>query len=349
MNDLIAISSPLARPLHFSLLELAVLAASALVLAHALGRYRAGDRRGLFLWLLVTSYGVQMELVAFNFLHNYEHATFTVQLYGGQLPLYVTGLYGSFLYTGLALAERLRVHPVAEAFGAGLAMCALDVPFDVAGVAVGWWQWLDGDPNLAFRWLGVPVTSYAWYVIFGAGIALLGRVLWPRLERRPFALAALVALPAGSLVIVVGVLGFLPFHALAALGLDHGMIVALLLAGSALAVALGRGRPAPLDRRVAGVVLALPGTCTLVLAWAALAGALEHPALQLGAAVAALVWLALLMTRLPLRRAAAEPTAGAAPAPASASASAAASAAASESASVSESASESVAVAEVSP
>lgn len=305
MSDFITVSSPLDRPFHFFLLELAVLASSVLVLTHAVRAYRQGDRRRLFQWLLVTSYGVQMELVAFNFLHNYEHAQFTIQLYHGQLPLYVTGLYGSFLYTGLVLAERLEVHPVAEAVLAGFAMCLIDVPFDVAGVALGWWTWLDTDPVLAFRWLGVPVTSYAWYVIFGIGIALLRRVLWPPLSRRPFALAALVALPAGSLVIVLGVIGFLPFHVLAAVGLDHGAIVALLLAGCALVALAARGRPRPVDRLVAAVAV-LPGTCVLVLAWGAVTGSLAEPSLALGAALAALFGLAMLTTALPLRRRAPE-------------------------------------------
>ncbi|MDQ3037793.1 MAG: carotenoid biosynthesis protein, partial [Myxococcota bacterium] len=254
-RELVAISDPLSRPLHFVLLELAVLACTLAVLAHAVRAYRSGDRRHLFQWLVLTSYGVQMELIAFNFLHNYEHAQFTVQLYGGQLPLYVTGLYGTFMYTGLKVAERLRAHPLVEALLAGFAMCLIDVPFDVAGVSVGWWRWLDTDPNLAFRWLGVPVTSYYWYLIFGAVAALLCRALWSRLEARSFALAAPIAIVAGFGIIVFGVLGFLPFHAVAALGVSHGAIVAAHLVGCAVLALASRGRRERLDPVVAAVAL----------------------------------------------------------------------------------------------
>jgi hypothetical protein len=305
LSRMIELSDPLARPLHFLMLELVVLAATALVFGHALSRYRAGDRRHMFQWLVITSYGVQMELIAFNFLHNYEHATFTVQLYHGQLPLYVTGLYGSFMYSGIKLAERLGVHPFAEAFLAGFAICLIDVPFDISGVAVGWWRWLDTDPVLAFRWLGVPVTSYYWYLIFGAVAAAQCRLLWPRLERRSFALAALVALVAGFGVIVFGVLGFLPFHGLAALGVSHGTIVAAHLAGCAILALVVRGRPSEPSRMITAAVLLLVGSHVALLAFGAIAGTLPDAAERVGYSVAALAGLAALLFALPLRRVAA--------------------------------------------
>lgn len=305
MDDLVRFSSPFDRPLHFLLLELLVLASTVLVFTHAVLRYRAGDRRHLFQWIVLTSYGVQMELVAFNFLSNYEHAQFTVQLYGGQLPLYVTGLYGSFMYAGMKLAERLNVHPLIEALLAGFAMCLIDVPFDLAGVALGWWTWLDTDPVLAFRWLGVPVTSYYWYLIFGAVAVLLCRGLWPRLEKRlekrAFGLAVPIALFTGSLVIVFGVLGFLPFHALSALGLSHGTIVALHLLGCSI-LALGvRSTPLPTERLVLLSGLSLPGAITLVLAGTAITG-VEGVLPRLLWSSAALVGLVAIGVGLPLRR-----------------------------------------------
>lgn len=307
MSDMITVSSPFSRPLHFLVLELAVLACTVLVLGHAVGAYRRGDRRHLFQWLVITFYGVQMELIAFNFLHNYEHAQFTVQFYDNQLPLYVTGLYGSFMYTGLKLVERLHVHPVVEALLAGFAMALIDVPFDIAGAALGWWTWLDTDPNLAFRWLGVPVTSYYWYLAFGAVAAAQCRLLWPRLERRPFGVAVVVAMFAGFGVIFFGVLAFLPFHGGAALGLSHGALVALHLAICAVLALSMPGRGGPPDRAVALAVALVPGTCTLVLVWAAAAGRLDHTGEQVGYALASLLGLVALLTFLPLRRPAVPP------------------------------------------
>jgi hypothetical protein len=300
---LVELGSPFSRPLHFFLLELVVLASTVLVFGHALSQYRKGDRRHLFQWLVITAYGLQMELIAFNYLHNYEHARFTVQLYHGQLPLYVTGLYGSFMYSGLKIAERLELHPIAEALLAGLATCLIDVPFDIAGVAVGWWRWLDTDPNLAFRWLGVPVTSYYWYLIFGAVAALQCRILWPRLERRSFALAAAVSVIAGSGVVFFGVIGFLPFHGIKALGVPDGTIVAAhLLACGVLALAASRRR-GKLSPAIAAVVVLLPGGHVVFLLWEGMNGRLPESSARIVASLAALAGLVALSWSLPLRRA----------------------------------------------
>ncbi len=298
---LLALDSPFGRPLHQLWLELAVLTCTLLVFGHALRAYRAGDRRPMFQWLVLTSYGVQMELIAFNFLHNYEHARFTVQLVEGQLPLYVTGFYGTVMYAGIKVAERLGAHPIVECFVAGLAMCLIDVPFDIAGAALGWWRWLDTDPNTAFRWLGVPVTSYYWYLIFGAVATGLCRLLWSRLAQRPFALAALVALPAGFAVVFFGVLGFLPFHAIHALGIEEGTIVAAhIVVVAAVALAL-RGERKPIERWIAIAALLLPTTCALLLV--VLAGDIEAPLVRLAWSWASLAGLAAMSFALPLRAA----------------------------------------------
>lgn len=299
---LLALSSPFGRPWHQLVLELAVLAASVLVLGRAIARARAGDRKPLFEWLVLTSYGVQMELVAFAFLHNYEHARFTVQLVDGQLPLYVTGLYGTFMCGGTWLAQRLGARGWIEALTAGLAMCLIDVPFDVAGVPTGWWRWLDGDPNLAFRWLGVPVTSYYWYLVFGAVSVGIVRTAWPRLEKRPMGLAALLALPLGTLVIVLGVLGFLPFHAIHALGLSEGAIVGahiVLAAALALSVRGKAKRPEPLLVLAAGLV---PLASFVALVVEAVRGDVADAAERIAWSALALLGLALFAARLPLRR-----------------------------------------------
>jgi|GEM_PF-2355133 len=314
MDDLIRFSNPFGRPLHFLLLELLVLISTAVVFTHAVLRYRAGDKRHLFQWIAITSYGLQMELLAFNFLENYEHSQFTVQLYGGQLPLYVTGLYGNFLYAGIKLVERLRLHPVAEAFLAGFAICLIDVPFDLAGMAVRWWTWLDVDPNLAFRWLGVPVTSYYWYLIFGAVACGLCRLLWRVLEKRPFWMAVPVALVAGTLVIFFGVLGFLPFHLMAALGLTHGNIVALHLIGCVVLASWVRSpSPEPRDPLVLTAALLLPGALTLLSLVTALQGAVDQGFERLAYSALSLLGLVAIAFALPLRRGASVALADVAP------------------------------------
>ncbi len=299
----VELNDPRSRPFHFGLLELVVLVATVLVFAQAVAAYRRGDRRPLFQWLVITSYGVMMELVAFNFLHNYAHGTFTVMLYRGQLPLYVTGLYGSFMVSGLRIAERLRAPALVEALLAGFAMMLIDVPFDVAGVSLGWWKWLDTDPNLAFRWLGVPVTSYEWYLIFGAVAALLCRIVWPRIERRSLPVVALVSLACGFGVMFFGVLGFLPFHAFKALGVSDGAIVAAHIAACSVLALLVRGERASLSRAIVGAVVILATFFGVVLVWAAARGNLEDAPARLTAAFAAMAGVSILTVVAPLRRA----------------------------------------------
>jgi hypothetical protein len=264
-DDAVAVTSPFARPLHFLGLEIVVAVCFALTLLHVVRAYRRGDRYPAFQWLVILAYGVLMELIAFTFYQNYEHATFTVQLYRGQLPLYIPLVYIVFHYTGLKAVERLHLGAAAVARLVGVAIALLDVPFDVVGVAAGWWSWSSHDPNLAHRWLGVPVTSYYWYLAFGAVLALLSRALRRRVARRP--LAAYVALaPLVALAIVaLGIVAFIPFHVLVALGAGPGVIVAAHLAAcTALAVVVRPTRVEPAPRFVVQIAIVLPAWMALV-------------------------------------------------------------------------------------
>jgi hypothetical protein len=164
---------------------------------------------------------------------------------------------------------------------------------------------MDTDPNLAFRWLDVPVLSYEWYLIFGAVCAIECRLLWRLLEKRPFWLATLVALPAGSFVIVFGVIAFLPFHGLAALGLDHGTLVAIHLGACAVLALAAPGERRTISRPLAAAVAIVPLVCVLALAWGAIWGGISDPGLRLAGSFAAAFGLTALVTFLPLRRRAA--------------------------------------------
>jgi hypothetical protein len=144
------------------------------------------------------------------------------------------------------------------------------VPFDIVGADARWWIWHPSSHDVAQRWLGVPLTSYEWYLLFGAILAWLVRALRPRIERLPLpaylALAPLVAVA----VIVLGIVGFLPFHALEALGLPDGVLVAA-HASLALGVALWARSTsvarAPKGLFVIPVVLATWHVAVLALLW----------------------------------------------------------------------------------
>jgi hypothetical protein len=291
----IALSSPFGRPLHQLALELVFVGAAAVTLRHAVGRWRAGERQALFQWLTAFAYGIGMELIAFNYVDNYQHAQFTVQLYRQKLPFYVICVYPVFHYSGLKLIERWRLGPVAEALLVGFAVCMVDVPFDIAGVCANWWVWTDSDPNTAARWLGVPITSYYWYLTFGAVYAGLMRALRRRLQRRSLGAQVALAPLAAFAVIALGTVAFLPFHGLHALGVPPDFVVAAHLAACAvLAVYCRPAAPAPAARSVVAVPLALAAFHLVVLAMLAARGQATHGAVRLvsaGAAALALVFL----------------------------------------------------------
>jgi len=259
MSSYLAFNKP---PLHFVGLELVFVVAAVLTARHAF----TSGRVARYQWLSVFFYGVFMELIAFNFLDNYQHGQFTVQLYHRKLPFYVMCVYPVFMYTGLKVVERWRLPVVVEALLAGFAMCLIDVPFDIAGIDARWWVWSDGDPKLAVRWLGVPVTSYYWYLTFGAVLALLSRALRGVIERRGLAVQLVLSVVTGAGIIVGGTLAFLPFHGLHALGLRQDAIVAGHLAGCAL-LALGVSRRAlgPSLRALTVVPILVLGWCALVV------------------------------------------------------------------------------------
>lgn len=300
----VALHDPFARPLHFVGLELVITACFAITVTHAVSRYRQGERYHAFQWLVIFAYGVAMELLAFNYYQNYEHGTFAVQLYHGKLPLYVTFLYVVFHYTGIKLVERLRLGVLPEALLAGLAICALDVPFDSLGVDAGWWRWSAADATLAVRWLGVPVTSYYWYMLFGAILTGSCRLLRRRVE--PLGLPAMAALaPLVAVgVIVLGVVAFLPFHGLKALGVGDGTIVAAHMAacgGLALGVRAPNATRAPWE--IVGVVVALHAWHLVVLAVLWRHGRATEAPLKLVAIVSAALVSAILAWGLPVSRA----------------------------------------------
>ena len=234
--------TPWSRPPVHLALECVMVGLGILTWLHALRARRAGEMLPLFTWSTVLIYGLAMELVSYHFVDNFEHAQFAVMLYRRKLPLYITAIYPVLLYTGIATVRRLNLPRWAEGFAAGFAIVALDVPFDVTGPEVGWWEWSATDPRLADRWSGVPVTSYYWHLAFGGILAALTAAVGPHVQTtRQLAFAV----PTALLTMVLGVLAFLPLHALAALGVSHGVVV-----GTALALAAAILVAAP--KRAAG-------------------------------------------------------------------------------------------------
>ncbi len=303
----LAFHNPLAGPLHFAGLELLVMASFALTLRHAIIQYRAGEKHHLLQWLTACLYGVLIELIAYNYINSYDHGQFTVQLYHRKLPLYVVFLYPVFHYTGLELVQRWRLKAVPEALIAGLTMCLIDIPFDVAGVNAKWWTWLSGDPNFKVRWLGVPLTSYYWYMAFGAAYSLLCRVTRNWINRKGIVAQALLSPALAIGVVVFGTIFFQPFHGLVALGVPTEAVVA----GHA-AICIGLA----IWLRPAHVLPSLPILSTIpvvlavwhlaVLSVTSLRGRVAQPGVSLAFSITATLVL-LFVIRPPLRKRAVAP------------------------------------------
>ncbi len=229
----ITIAAPWSRPPVHLALEIVIVAIGVATLVHARRAHKAGHSLPLFTWSTILVYGVAMEILSYNFVDNFVHAQFSVMFYHRKLPLYVTAVYPTLLYLGIATARRLQLPRWAEGFAAGAIIALLDVPFDVIGPVVRWWRWSPTDPLLAARWYGVPVTSYYWHLAFGGVLAVLTSGMAPHLRTTPQLF--LTSFPAALLTIVLGVVLFLPFHGLAAIGVPHGTVVACAL-GLALLV-----------------------------------------------------------------------------------------------------------------
>jgi hypothetical protein len=208
-------------------LELTVVACGVLALMHALAARRRGDGAPLFVWGASFTYGIVMELLSYNFIDSFTHGQFTVMFYRHQLPLYVVTLYPVLQYTSIMTARRLQRGLVPEVFAAGLLMVAMDAPFDILGAHQHWWVWSASDPNVAYRWHDVPVTSYYWHLAFGGILGGLTRAFgrYGGDVKRPYRIA-LLGLPISALTIILGVIAFLPFHFLKSRGVADGTIVA---------------------------------------------------------------------------------------------------------------------------
>ncbi|MEP7121237.1 MAG: hypothetical protein ABJE95_10020 [Byssovorax sp.] len=241
----VTLGSPTSVGFSFLALEITVVICGVLALLHALRARRGGDGAPLFVWAVSFTYGIVMELSSYNFIDSFSHGQFTVMFYHHQLPLYVVTLYPVLQYTSIITARRLRLGLVPQMFLSGLLIVAMDMPFDILGPTQGWWLWSASDPNMAFRWHDVPVTSYYWHLAWGGILAGVTRVFgrYGGDVQKPWRLAAL-ALPLSLLTIFLGLLSFLPFHLLKYLGVPDGTIVAGLF-GAALAVTFFSRNAAP--------------------------------------------------------------------------------------------------------
>lgn len=262
----LTIYDPTTRPISFLGLELVVVGCGVLTLLHALRARRQGDGGAIFAWVSILVYGVCLEIASYNAFPNFTHGQFTVMFYHRKLPLYVTAVYMVLIYTAQRTVRRLGLSRIAEPIAAGITIVAMDLPFDILGPGAGWWAWDLNDPNVHYRWHGVPVTSYYWHLTWGAILTAICRLAEPRMKllggpavpgrSLRFAWLAL-AFPVAGATMALGRAAFLPFDLLVPRGVPDGAIVAVALAASFLVLVLGRRDPM-IDRAPDRLLLAIP-------------------------------------------------------------------------------------------
>ncbi len=243
----VTLRNPLTRPPFFLGLELAMYVCAVLTFMRALQAHRKGDTWPMFLWATTFAYGLLIEVVSYNFVDNFTHGPFTVMFYRDKLPLYVSVLYPVFITTAATTVRKLGLGKAAEPLAIGLMIVAIDFPFDICGPIAHWWAWSSSDPNIAYRWYGVPVTSYYWHLAFGGILCWLVRAFSGRVSRskRPLTMALALAFPIGLATMVLGFLAFLPFHGLKAAHVSDGVIVAALFGVAAFVTFFTKKTPAP--------------------------------------------------------------------------------------------------------
>lgn len=309
----VAVNNPFDMPWHFLGLELVVYGCFIMTVRHAWKQHREGDSFHLFQWLTMFVYGLLMELIAFNFMQNYHHGQFSVQLYHGELPLYITAIYLVFHYTGIKAVERLGLPLIKGGLLAGLAIMVIDVPFDSLGVDAGWWWWVDNSADalhprfvevLETRWFGVPVTSYYWYLMYGALLYVLSHLAWRRMERKGRSLRTrLLVAPLVSVGVVVG--GALAFEVMFWLprltGLSDHAIVATYIGSVVILAATVRAPEAkPAPRWLLGNVAVFYVFHLALMIWLATQGGLSSPSGKPILLSAAALVAATIVLRLPL-------------------------------------------------
>lgn len=128
-----------------------------------------------YLWLAIFGHGIFVEAVCYTIpdIQNFWHAQASVMLLDHKLPLYITFLYPTFLYTAAVSAEKLQLSWWAKPFAAGLLTVLMDIPTDILGIKLLWWTWHDTDPNIMDRTYSVPWTSYYFHAAFASSLVFL--------------------------------------------------------------------------------------------------------------------------------------------------------------------------------
>uniref|UniRef100_A0A1I8ARY9 AcidPPc domain-containing protein n=1 Tax=Steinernema glaseri TaxID=37863 RepID=A0A1I8ARY9_9BILA len=159
---------------HWSFLvaELVFFFLAGLTFLHA---WRRGGRY-LYAWIGILIHALNVETVSHWIpgMDNFWHAQGIFTLFGSRAPLYVIfGVYQVFDYCAYVMVRKMYLPWWAEGPAAGLCAVMLDLPYDVLGVKLLWWQWHESDPNVLDRAYDVPWNSYYFHASFACAFVWL--------------------------------------------------------------------------------------------------------------------------------------------------------------------------------
>ncbi|TKR80689.1 hypothetical protein L596_014721 [Steinernema carpocapsae] len=132
--------------------------------------------RYFYTWIGIFIHALNVENLSYQIpdMDNFWHAQGIITLFGSRAPLYILfGIYHMFDYCAYVMVRKMHLPWWAEGPAVGLGAVMLDLPYDVLGVKLLWWQWHDTDPNIFDRSFHVPWNSYYFHASFACAFVFL--------------------------------------------------------------------------------------------------------------------------------------------------------------------------------
>jgi hypothetical protein len=157
-------------------IELIIYAGAALAFVHAWRTYKSSGSASAPLTLLACLlYGLLMDTLSYYTVENFWHGEFSVMLLFNKLPLYIALLYPAIIYHAIMTIRRYDFPRYTEAICTGFLAGFMYMIFDNFGPMVGWWIWDTSDPTTFPYISSVPLTSYAWMLLFTSAFTFINR------------------------------------------------------------------------------------------------------------------------------------------------------------------------------
>jgi putative membrane protein len=116
--------------------------------------------------------------------YDYIATTHGSELYVSNIPLFVPISFGTVVWAGRALANRVNISPGILILGGALFAAAIDLVIDPMTLRGG--SWFLGrlySYRAAGQWFGVPMSNYAGWILVSALILLVDALLEARAEK----------------------------------------------------------------------------------------------------------------------------------------------------------------------